>query len=110
MALNGHADAITIHPLSGDERTWPGSPLITPPRAESWHLPSTTREASLLPAAQAREILRHGFQHGAPVRDGMMKLLEHQVEGRKIAFVHRAVVVADQDFTQDAVDLVLHVL
>ena len=40
----------------------------------------------------------------------MMKLLEHQVEGREIAFVDRAVVVANKDFTQDAVDLVLHVL
>ena len=56
-------------------------------------------------AAQLSPIQRH-----APVGDGMMKLLEHQVEGREIAFVDRAVIVANEDFTQDAVDLVLHVL
>ena len=40
----------------------------------------------------------------------MMKLLEHQVECREIAFIDRAIVVANKNFTKDAVDLVLHVL
>ncbi len=38
-----------------------------------------------------------------------MKLLEHQIECREIAFIDRAVVVANEDLPENAVDLVLHV-
>ena len=53
----------------------------------------------------------HFFQRDAAVGDRMMELLEHQVECRQDRLRrsrrHRK---QTQDFTQDAVDLVLHVL
>ena len=53
-----------------------------------------------LQRAHARQIGLGGGDRHAPVDHGAMKLLEHEPEGRQVAFLDRAVVVALQRFPQ----------